>query len=247
MVCPCLVSDIKHFIKSKKWYEIETGILVSTEHLRMHMKHLHAAYLKFVISSWYTQNQLTLYFEASILFLGHLNTLRPRQNGCRFADIFKRIFFNENVWISIKISLKFVPINMLVGSLTHICVTRPHWVNSTFLRDCMLLFFFDVGITWHIWRVRHRRDWTLTNELSGFSLDVFCKLGAIYYLQKCMDLKVPVLLNSISICTLNICWGNIHLTSRDTFDMPMWQGKCLFWFWSLQLTNGVHIWSENPP
>ena len=24
-------------------------------------------------------------------------------------DIFKRIFFNENVWILIKISLKFVP------------------------------------------------------------------------------------------------------------------------------------------
>ena len=39
-----------------------------------------------------------------------VNTLRPRQNGRHFADdIFKRIFFNENVWISIKISLKFVP------------------------------------------------------------------------------------------------------------------------------------------
>ena len=39
-----------------------------------------------------------------------VNTLRPRQNGRHCADdIFKRIFFNENVWISIKISLKFVP------------------------------------------------------------------------------------------------------------------------------------------
>ena len=38
------------------------------------------------------------------------NTLRPRQNGCHFADdTFKRIFLNENVRISIKISLKFVP------------------------------------------------------------------------------------------------------------------------------------------
>ena len=37
------------------------------------------------------------------------NTLRPRQNGRHFADdIFKRIFLNENVWISIKLSLKFV-------------------------------------------------------------------------------------------------------------------------------------------
>ena len=38
------------------------------------------------------------------------NTLRPRQNGHHFPDdIFKYIFLNENVFISIKISLKFVP------------------------------------------------------------------------------------------------------------------------------------------
>ena len=85
-----------------------------------------------------------------------LNTLRPRQNGRRFADdTFKRSFLNENVRISIKISLKFVPkgpINnnpvlvqimawrrsgdkplsepMMVTLLTHICVTRPQWVNK---------------------------------------------------------------------------------------------------------------------
>ena len=81
----------------------------------------------------------------------HLNTLRPRQNGCHFVDdIFKRIFLNENILIPIKISLKFVPkgsINnipalvqimawrlpgdkllsepMMVNLPTHICVTRP--------------------------------------------------------------------------------------------------------------------------
>ena len=83
-----------------------------------------------------------------------VDKLRPRQNGRRFADdTFKRIFFNENVRILIKISLKFVPkgpINknpalvqimawrrpgdkplsepMMVFLLTHICVTRPQWV-----------------------------------------------------------------------------------------------------------------------
>ena len=40
----------------------------------------------------------------------YVNTLRPRQNGRHFQDdIFKWIFLNENAWISIKISLKFVP------------------------------------------------------------------------------------------------------------------------------------------
>ena len=40
----------------------------------------------------------------------NVNTLRPGQNGRRFADdTFRRMFLNENVRISIKISLKFVP------------------------------------------------------------------------------------------------------------------------------------------
>ena len=85
-----------------------------------------------------------------------INTLRPRHNGRHFADdIFKCIFLNENAWIPIKISLKFVlkgPINyipalvqimawrrpgdkplsetMMVRLLTYICVTRPQWVKD---------------------------------------------------------------------------------------------------------------------
>ena len=39
-----------------------------------------------------------------------INTFRPRQYGRHFPDdIFKRICLNENVSISLKISLKFVP------------------------------------------------------------------------------------------------------------------------------------------
>ena len=84
-----------------------------------------------------------------------INTLRPIQSGRHIADIiFNCIFLNENVWISIKNSLKFVPKDpmnnipalvqimawrrpgdkpfsapMMVNLLTHICVTRPQWVN----------------------------------------------------------------------------------------------------------------------
>ena len=43
-------------------------------------------------------------------YLKSFNTLKPRQNGRPFADdIFKCILLNENVWTSLKISLKFVP------------------------------------------------------------------------------------------------------------------------------------------
>ena len=67
-----------------------------------------------------------------LTILCNVETLRPRQNGRRFPDnIFKCIFLNEDVCLSIKISLKFVPkgpmnnIPALVHFLTYICVIRP--------------------------------------------------------------------------------------------------------------------------
>ena len=97
-----------------------------------------------------------LYIKTGLALAGLINTLRPRQNWCHFADyIFKCIFLNENFWILNKISWKFVPkgvINniptlvqimawghpgdnplsepMMVSLLTHICITRPQWVNE---------------------------------------------------------------------------------------------------------------------
>ena len=93
----------------------------------------------------------------------HFNTLRPRENSRRFADdTFKRIFLNENARISIKISLKFVPMGpinniqalvqimawrrsgdkplsepMMVSLSTHLCVTRPQWVNNATAGICL--------------------------------------------------------------------------------------------------------------
>ena len=79
-----------------------------------------------------------------------------RDKSCHFADdIFKLFFLNENVWILIKITLKFVSKGQInnnpafdqamawrrpgdkplseaktVSLLTHICVTRPQWDNE---------------------------------------------------------------------------------------------------------------------
>ena len=91
------------------------------------------------------------------LYRKHLvDILRPRQNYRYFGgDIFNYVFLTENTWLSIEISLKFVPkvrINnipaliqvmawcrpedkplsepMMVNSLRHICVTRPQWVKA---------------------------------------------------------------------------------------------------------------------
>ena len=106
----------------------------------------------------YSHGLFDCHCDFLIVILVHplVNTLRPTYICGHFADdIFKSIFLNENVLISLKISLKFVPkvrINnilalvqimarcqtgnkplcepVMVSLLMHICVTRPQWVNS---------------------------------------------------------------------------------------------------------------------
>ena len=104
---------------------------------------------------WVVCASVTTAFASAIF-----NTLRPTPNEQHFADdIFKRISFNENVWISIKISVRFVskgainnipalvqimawrrsgdkPLSepTMVSLPTHTYVTRPRWVNIAFCR-----------------------------------------------------------------------------------------------------------------
>ena len=83
------------------------------------------------------------------------NSMLTHWGWDKMAAIFQCIFFSENVWILLKISLSFVPNGpiknipalvqimawcrpgdkplskpMVVGLLTHICVTRPQWVKA---------------------------------------------------------------------------------------------------------------------
>ena len=101
------------------------------------------------IRPWYIVGAYSIYVKWNEYFVYWLT----HWGRDKMAAILKWIFFNENVWISIEISLKFVPkgpINnipalvqimawrrlgdkplselMVVSLLTHICVTRPQWV-----------------------------------------------------------------------------------------------------------------------
>ena len=91
-----------------------------------------------------------------------INILRPRQNGRSFPDdIFKCIFLNEinNIQALVQIMAwrrqgdKPLSEPMMVTLPTHICVTRPQWVNSH-MRYMLLLWvkngicvFFVAGVS----------------------------------------------------------------------------------------------------
>ena len=115
----------------------------------------------------------------SVRHQGHFhsfNTLRPRKmdgiSQTTFSDAFSRM---KNMWISLKIPLKFVPkgpINnipalvqimgwrrtgdkplsepMMVRLPTHICVTRPQWVN-----------FHQMNAKWSLLIQHHKLCWLL--------------------------------------------------------------------------------------
>ena len=138
-----------------------------------------------------------------------MNTLWPKQNGQHFTDdIFKCISFNENVWISIKVSLKFVPKGpiknipalvqimpwrcprdkplsepMMVGLPTHIYITPPQWVNTLWPGDA-------------IW---HQRSWSTLVQVMAW-----CLTAPSHYLNQCWLNINGILWHSFP--------GNINLT-----------------------------------
>ena len=138
-----------------------------------------------------------------------------------FADnILSVIFLNENVWIPIEISLKFVPkgpINkipslvqimawrrsgvkplsepMMDNLLTHICFTRPQWVNISKHNQLFITRYF---IVFHesIYR---------SKLASGIFLEFFfflcvCFFFFFYYTDTCFN---------ITDTCLNITFRNV--------------------------------------
>ena len=136
-----------------------------------------------------------------------VNSLRLGQNGHHFADnIFNHNFLNENIGISLEISLKFVPkvwINnipalvqimawrqpgdkplsepMMVNLLTHICAARPQWVNMlNRLKDALT---FRI-ISWRLFdRRRPNSQWSkstccLSNTVNTMTADALSTEGA---------------------------------------------------------------------
>ena len=103
-----------------------------------------------------------------------INTLRQRQNGRHFPDdIFKCIFLNENVWISLKISLKFAfevwinnitalvqiiascrpgnkPLSelMMISLLMLICLIQPQWVKTNEIHNPDLKTLLESSELW---------------------------------------------------------------------------------------------------
>ena len=130
--------------------------------------------------------------------------IEAETNGRHFADdIFKCISWNENVWIPIRISLKFVPkgpINnipamvqimawrrpgdkplseaMMVSLLAHICVTRPQWVK---LRPRSFYILMSL-LPYTLWNVQHS---LLKNQCRRYSSDKIIHLKGLPMKNEC--------------------------------------------------------------
>ena len=80
-----------------------------------------------------------------------INILGPRQNGRHLPDdIFKCIFMNENIEISIKISLKFVPkgpINNIPALVQIMAWRRP---GDTPLSEPMMACFLGAHMRHYV-------------------------------------------------------------------------------------------------
>ena len=82
-----------------------------------------------------------------------VNSSPPRQNGCHFADdIFKWISLTENVSISMKISLNFVPRGPINNNPTLVQIVAWRWPGGKPLSEPMMVRLpMNICITWPQW------------------------------------------------------------------------------------------------
>ena len=183
----------KIIISTGKWSQISLKTFIWFNSLRSSDEYMHQQ------TNHYWFRQWLVAWPAPSHYLNQcwniVNTLRPRQNDRHFAeDSFKCIFLNENGSISINISLRFVPKGpnknipalvqimawrrpgdkplsepMMVSFPTHICVTRPQWVNWT-LRN---------NLRWNNNQMSHIFIWEIVFE------KVFWKMAAILSWPQC--------------------------------------------------------------
>ena len=126
-------------------------------------------------SSLWNGNITNFTWRYKMPFTRSINTLRPRQNGHDFADdIFKCVFLNENVSISVTISLKYV----LKGSIDKI----PAWVQIMVCADQATSHYLNQ------WWLAYRRIYASLslNELSyQFWAFLWLNISTYWYIQAC--------------------------------------------------------------
>ena len=99
-----------------------------------------------------------------------INTMRPRQIACHFADIFKYISSNEYVWMSLKISLKFVPKVRINSIPAQVQIMAWCWPGDNPLSEPMMVSL-HISVT--------RAQWVIQNAWWRDQLETFSALLAI--------------------------------------------------------------------
>ena len=221
-------------------------ILVSIRTLQVYMNTLlknnqGTTHTTWVISSCHTCILGQKYNHGrSTIFSIHITTTRtlwPRQHGRSVPDdIFKYISLNENVWISIKISQEFVPINtitalvqimacrrpgdkplsepVLVSLLTHIFVTQ--WAEGQEL----FKLISDLGKTQAFWLMWNQalslrchswqKQWTMHTSVKWNATGYFVLFPTDYC--RLLIVLILVMINLFITWYVVHCFSSVHCT-----------------------------------
>ena len=144
-----------------------------------------------------------------------LNPSKPRQNWRHYPDdIFQCIFFNENMWISIKISFKFVSKYQINNILALVKIMAWHQATNHCLNQWWLIYwriFTSLGLNelmCNSWNVKH-------NAKCIFSTRPKCMFSLFYNYQN-------ILTSNELIRSVKLCWVSQTLTFITLFVCNIW-------------------------
>ena len=163
----------------------------------------------------------TQFCEPGVLIVTVIKISRPRQNVCHFADDgFKCIFMNGNIWISIKISLRFVPKGSVntISALFQIMTWCRIGDNPP--SEPMLTRFTDTYI----------RHWGEMSWMLMYKCTVKTKVWKVVIIPKQMDTNCLVLGYGIIIVIKEIIIViNIYDGTTSIMEFSFSKGQRISW------------------
>ena len=166
-----------------------------------------------------------------------INSLRPRQNKCHFADdIFKWIFLNWNELISVKISLKFIPkgqINSIPALVQIMAWHRPG--DKSLSEPMMIISLMHISITQPQWV----KEWVLVTFQSKYKNIILINLHSGSHFAHASVIQLCALTH----WPLEI-WKKVWICNFQTNFRDWWLRHHL-WNCSDMNVTGLHWWSVN--
>ena len=174
--------------------------------------------------------------KSQAMWLITITLLRLRQNGHHYPDICKYIFLNENVWISIRILLMFLPRVPIHNKPALVQIMAWHRSGEKSLSEPMLVYLTDAYMRQSaIWFNRLRLRQNGHHSADNISKCIFINKNLCILTLNFTEFFFP----KIQLTLWPNWFGSVNDLAQSRWQFIHWNNDSLVYWYALLNVNGL--------